>query len=71
MQLPSHVIRRYGCSRGFRRAKRQALRDLKTALSELALGCAYFPSGAGAVQRIEYEVKVLEQELSEKNWNRG
>lgn len=69
--LPDDVRRRYGGSRGFRRAKRKALRNLITALRELRLGCAYFPNGGQSVARIDYEVKILERELSEKNWIRS
>lgn len=69
-KLPEHVIKQHGSSRAFRAAKRTALRNLETALNELRLGCAYFPSGGQAVSRIEYEVKILKRELSVKNWGR-
>lgn len=67
-KLPEHVIKQYGSSRGFRQRKRQELRRLKTALSQLRLGCAYLPNGPASVERIDYEVKMLERDLSIKNW---
>lgn len=69
-KLPDHVIEQYGSARAFRTRKRKALRDLERALGELRLGSAYFPNGSRGVSNIEYEARILAQELSVKNWGR-
>lgn len=69
-KLPEHVVKQYGSSRAFRAKKRRLVKDMRRLLSDLRLGCAYFPSGARGVENIDYELKILARELSAKSWGR-
>lgn len=68
--IPKSVAQLYGSARAFRQTKRRALRQLIKALDELRLGCAHYPNGARAVEAINYEATLLQQELSVENWGR-
>lgn len=70
-KIPKDVAKQYANgARGFKSERRQALRRLETALSDLRFGCAFFPCGTSPVAAIDAQVKLLKRELSIKNWGR-
>lgn len=71
MKIPSYVSQQYkGGAREFKAKRRAALRDLKTALSELRRGCAYFPCGVDPVHHIADQVVIIEKAICVKKWGR-
>lgn len=67
-KLPNHIVKQYGSSRAFRAHKRKLVKHMHGLLSVLRLGAAYFPDGGNSVDRIDYELKALANQLSVKNW---
>lgn len=69
--IPRYVTEKYkNGARGFKSQKRQQLRQLKKALNDLRIGCAFFPCAMDPVDAIAERVQYLERELSIKNWGR-
>lgn len=68
--VPNHIVKQYGSAHAFKAHKRALVKQMRTLLNDLALGCAFFPDGGANVSRMQYELKVLAAELSVKSWGR-
>jgi hypothetical protein len=70
-RVPAYVARQYvGGAHGFRMTKRAQLKTLIKAYAELRVGSAFFPGGTEPLEKIDEQLKALEQSLSVKNWGR-
>jgi hypothetical protein len=67
LQYPTHA---YPDARTFKAEKRRHLREVKRAVDQLRLGCAYFPGGSHRVDAISDQIEELQRELSAKEWGR-
>lgn len=70
LEIPDHIIERYGTARAFRAEKRKIVKELRRLMDELRLGAAFLPNGPRGVANIDYELEILRRELSVKNWGR-
>lgn len=68
-KMPPDMLRRYGSARGFRVAKRTALREVERAVAELSRDYCCAP-GYDEVVVIERKIGALKKLLSEKEWGR-
>lgn len=70
-RVPKFIADQYaGGASGFRKNKRDLVRQMRKLLSELRLGCAYFPSGEKLPEEIGQRLDALAKELSVKEWGR-
>lgn len=70
-RLPKHITNHYaGGASGFRKSKRDLVRQMRKLLSELKFGCAYLPSGTKLPDEIGQRLDALANELSVKEWGR-
>jgi len=70
--IPDYVLRRYAKrGRGFKAAKRTAIRKLQIVLSDLRAGCMWLPSSTTRVDIIQQQLEALRYECSIKMWGRG
>lgn len=68
-KIPDWLARLYGSSRRFKSTKRQHLREVERALSDLTMGCAFTPAYK-EIDAMRKAVKAAKAKMSVKSWGR-
>jgi hypothetical protein len=70
-EMPYFVSGQYhGGARGFKKSKRALIREISKLVSDLRLGCAFFPSGNKDCEVLQNAVDRIKADISIKNWGR-
>lgn len=68
--VPKFITEMYGSAHAFRKNKRDLVKQMLKLCGELRRGCAYFPMGEGPVQRIDTDLRLLQERLSTRRWGK-
>jgi len=70
-RIPPYIAEQYrGGARQFKAERRKALKRVYEVFKELRRGSAWFPSSYREIDKIDRSLRIIGEDICEKNWGR-